>query len=237
MSNPGAGYGYLTTPSDSWHFSGGTRPEMMSFLRDLSGNSWNPASETIGLEKTNEYLNKKELNFLQTSKDGVSEDSFPFTQIDFDEFDEQLNNINFRRVDIPGDGNCFFRAICYQLNIEQRNHRQFRSAAINYINKNKTFYEPFVTHPYRNIDDYISKMSRNNHYADHIAVAAMARLLEHNIIIHEYNKRPILIPGSNILDNQLNIVYLPDPFKPHYESINTLNGSIPFTDFDQMQTN
>ncbi|CAF4342604.1 unnamed protein product, partial [Adineta steineri] len=55
------------------------------------------------LEKTNEYLNKKELNFLQTSKDGVSEDSFPFTQIDFDEFDEQLNNINFHRVDIPGD--------------------------------------------------------------------------------------------------------------------------------------
>ncbi|CAF1383790.1 unnamed protein product [Adineta steineri] len=189
------------------------------------------------LEKTNEYLNKKELNFLQTSKDGVSENSFPFTQIDFDEFDEQLSNINFRRVDIPGDGNCFFRAICYQLNIEQRNHRQFRSTAINYINKNKSFYEPFVTHPYRNIDDYISKMSRNNHYADHIVVAAMARLLEHNIIIHEYNKSPILIPGSNILDNQLNIVYLPDPFKPHYESINTLDGSIPFTDFDQMQTN
>ncbi|CAF0789423.1 unnamed protein product [Adineta steineri] len=47
MSNAAVGYGYLTLPSDSWHFLGEFRTEMASFLTDFAGSSWNPASGTI----------------------------------------------------------------------------------------------------------------------------------------------------------------------------------------------
>ncbi|CAF1672046.1 unnamed protein product [Adineta ricciae] len=49
MPKPVAGNGYRFSPSDSWHFPGGFRSEMASFLRDFVGNSWNPASGTIVL--------------------------------------------------------------------------------------------------------------------------------------------------------------------------------------------
>ncbi|CAF1221657.1 unnamed protein product [Adineta ricciae] len=49
ISKPVAGYGYRFSPSDSWHFTGGFRSEMASFLRDFLGNSWNPALGIIVL--------------------------------------------------------------------------------------------------------------------------------------------------------------------------------------------
>ncbi|CAF1419436.1 unnamed protein product [Adineta ricciae] len=49
MSKPVAGNGYRISPSDSWHFPGGFRSDMASFLRNLVGNSWNPASGIIVL--------------------------------------------------------------------------------------------------------------------------------------------------------------------------------------------
>ncbi|CAF1277152.1 unnamed protein product [Adineta steineri] len=50
MSKSAAGYGYLTSPSGSWHFPGGLRSEMVSFFRDFAGDSWKPASGTIVLD-------------------------------------------------------------------------------------------------------------------------------------------------------------------------------------------
>ncbi|CAF1440154.1 unnamed protein product [Adineta steineri] len=61
MSKPAARYGYLTSPSDSWHFPSGFRPEMVSFLRDFAGSSWNPASGNIVQGNLDDDINIEEL--------------------------------------------------------------------------------------------------------------------------------------------------------------------------------
>ncbi|CAF1216504.1 unnamed protein product [Adineta ricciae] len=65
ISKPVAGYGYRFSPSDSWHFTGGFRSEMASFLRDFVGNSWNPALGIIVLGITVLSVNDISLKYYK----------------------------------------------------------------------------------------------------------------------------------------------------------------------------
>ncbi|CAM4850143.1 unnamed protein product [Rotaria magnacalcarata] len=60
-------------------------------------------------------------------------------------------------------------------------------------------------------------MSRNGTYADYLAVSAAAVIVNKNILIHELGKKPLFIPGSYYIDDQLHICYYPD--KLHYNSV------------------
>ncbi|CAF4615173.1 unnamed protein product, partial [Rotaria magnacalcarata] len=53
---------------------------------------------------------------------------------------------------------------------------------------------------------------------------ATASILNQNIIIREYGKRPLLIPGSDDIDQQLHIAY--NPNKEHYDSVKSFDQTI-----------
>ncbi|CAF2901764.1 unnamed protein product [Rotaria sp. Silwood2] len=76
-------------------------------------------------------------------------------------------------------------------------------------------------------------MKKNYTYADHLIIMATASILHQNIIIHEYGKRPLLIPGSDYIDRQLHISY--NPYNQHYESVKDFDGAIPIMSFDDLQ--
>ena len=69
-------------------------------------------------------------------------------------------------------------------------------------------------------------MSHNGTYADHLAVSATAVIIKKNITIHELGKTPLLIPGSDFIDDQVHICYHPNTL--HYDSVLCRNANTPF---------
>ncbi|CAF3530559.1 unnamed protein product [Adineta steineri] len=128
MSKPAARYGYLTSPSDSWHFPSGFRPEMVSFLRDFAGSSWNPASGNIvqgrkfSMFRAGETRQKK-LNLLKQLPSEIHTSSVPSPSSEGRELSygvEFINNLSkstatcLKRF-IYAKNNCDFKIISKNL--------------------------------------------------------------------------------------------------------------------------
>lgn len=77
-------------------------------------------------------------------------------------------------------------------------------------------------------------MSVNGHYADSIAIIATAITIKKNIIIHEKQKTPICIPGSDFIDDQIHLWFKNDPYAPHYDSVKCINDDPAFLSSDQL---
>ncbi|CAF3403497.1 unnamed protein product [Rotaria sp. Silwood2] len=191
----------------------------------------NPDSTKI--TDVNKSPSTRELEFLSNLKETVPLNNLTIGDFRFHSLTEQLRVLNLRTITIIGDGNCFFRAISDQLFGTQTYHRRLRSDAITYIRRNSAAFEFFVSGEDDTIDDYIFRMKKNYTYADHLIIMATASILNQNIIIHEYGKRPLLIPGSDYIDRQLHISY--NPYNQHYESVKDFDGAIPIMSFDDLQ--
>ncbi|CAF4974012.1 unnamed protein product, partial [Rotaria sp. Silwood1] len=191
----------------------------------------NPDSSKI--TDVNKSPSTRELEFLSNLKETIPLNNLTIDDFRFHSLTEQLRGLNLRTITIVGDGNCFFRAISHQLFDTQAYHRRFRSDAITYITRNSAAFEFFVSGEDDTIYDYIHRMKRNYTYADHLIIMATASILNQNIIIHEYGKRPLLIPGSDYIDRQLHISY--NPYNQHYESVKDFDGAIPIMSFDDLQ--
>ncbi|CAF2946327.1 unnamed protein product [Rotaria sp. Silwood2] len=130
---------------------------------------------------------------------------------------EQLSSIGLKKINILADGNCFFRAISHQLYRHEDDHLDIRSETINYLIQNMNDFAPFIDEMYSTIENYIQQMSKDGTYADHLTLSSTAVIINKNIIIHELEKKPLLIPGSDFLEDQLHLFY--DPNIPHYDSV------------------
>ena len=148
------------------------------------------------------------------------------------QFSEQLAAVRLRMVPMPGDGNCFFRAISHQLYVHQNEHLNIRSAAINYLVNNMTEYVPYLDESYAGPDDYIDRMNRDGTYADHLAVLATAIVIRKNIFVHEKHQTPLLIPGCDVIDHQLHVCY--NPHNQHYDSTSSIDSASSFVSLTDM---
>ncbi|CAF1381764.1 unnamed protein product [Rotaria magnacalcarata] len=185
--------------------------------------------------QVDKYPSKRELQFLSDLKEAIRLSELSVTDFTSNSLSEQLSALNFCTIKIIGDGNCFFRAISHQLFGDETHHRRLRSDAISYITRNTSSFESFVSDEDTSIYDYISRMNKNYTYADHLVIMATASILNQNIIIHEYGKRPLLIPGSDDIDQQLHIAY--NPNKEHYDSVKSFDQTIPVLSIHDLQQN
>lgn len=148
------------------------------------------------------YAQEKELNILNT----------------------QMYNTGLQIVKILGDGNCFFRAISYQIHKHEDSHFELRVQSMNYIRMNKTEFEDFLNTEYNNIDEYINRMSKLNTYADNLVIRATAIIIKRNIVIHRARDIPSLISTEQNTNEQVHIVY--HRHSRHYDSVHRLDGSL-----------
>ncbi|CAF2116814.1 unnamed protein product [Rotaria magnacalcarata] len=153
--------------------------------------------------KTNNTMIEKQIIFLQNLNDIIEKSIVEKSSITLT-LDEQLSDINLKIIKIQGDGNCFFRAISHQLCRNESNHKTIRSTTINYLIENKDKFAPFIDDTDSTIDNYIE-------------LSAAAVIVNKNILIHELGKKPLFIPGSDYIDDQVHICYYPD--KLHYNSV------------------
>eukprot|EP01116_Phalansterium_solitarium_P022330 TRINITY_DN7329_c0_g1_i1.p1 TRINITY_DN7329_c0_g1~~TRINITY_DN7329_c0_g1_i1.p1 ORF type:complete len:886 (+),score=175.53 TRINITY_DN7329_c0_g1_i1:136-2793(+) len=88
--------------------------------------------------------------------------------------DAKLSALGLARKRIPKDGACLFRAVAEQLYYTQTMHHNVRKKCVDYIEKHKDMYEPFVCvggeMPY---DHYCFEMRKSNTWGGEIEISAM----------------------------------------------------------------
>ena len=68
----------------------------------------------------------------------------------------------WRRVDVIGDGNCFFRALAKQVNGDEQLHGRARQETIRYMREHREEFEHLV----EDFDSYVDRMSREGTFIE-----------------------------------------------------------------------
>lgn len=102
----------------------------------------------------------------------------------------EADSWGFDCQEIDGDGNCFFNAVreqCVANGISeyaQLSHEQLRAKTIEHLRKHSEEYLYFIDEEYDgNYEHYLEEMSRDGVWADDIAIRALSRALDLNIVI------------------------------------------------------
>jgi len=106
---------------------------------------------------------------------------------DFLSLNKQLGTLGLSLKQIPGDGNCLFRALGDQLDGQVQEHLGHREAVVRYMRKHRDDFEPFVEDDI-SFDDHLSSLSEQGTFGGNDAIVAWARLHQCTVVIHQLNK-------------------------------------------------
>jgi len=134
---------------------------------------------------------------------------------------KQLSATGLTIREMPGDGNCLFRALADQLEGHTRNHVEHRRAVVQYMRDNRPDFEPFVEDDVP-FEKYVQSLSQPGTFAGNDAIVAFARLHNVTVVIHQLNSPAWLIhPSKDELPNgrEVHIAYHNGD---HYNSVRKL---------------
>jgi len=96
----------------------------------------------------------------------------------------QLAPLGLQVREIPGDGNCLFRAVSDQLEGHARNHMDYRLRTTAYMESCRDDFEPFVEDDVP-FDRHLANLRKSGTFAGNDALVALARLLDVAVVIHQ----------------------------------------------------
>ncbi|XP_062871662.1 OTU domain-containing protein 3 [Trichomycterus rosablanca] len=135
---------------------------------------------------------------------------------EFFSFSNQLKALGLKLREVPGDGNCLFRALGDQLEGHSRGHLHLRQETVQYMLSHQQDFEPFVE------DDvpftkHVSDLTQPGTFAGNDAIVAFARSQQVKVVIHQLNAPLWEINGSEKPSCQeLHIAYR---YGDHYDSV------------------
>ncbi|XP_019367448.1 PREDICTED: OTU domain-containing protein 3 [Gavialis gangeticus] len=141
---------------------------------------------------------------------------------EFVSFTNQLQALGLRLREVPGDGNCLFRALGDQLEGHSRNHLKHRQETVDYMIKQREDFEPFVEDDVP-FEKHVSNLAKPGTFAGNDAIVAFARNNQMNVVIHQLNAPLWQIRGtdeSNV--RELHIAYR---HGEHYDSVRRINDN------------
>lgn len=106
--------------------------------------------------------------------------------VDSDVIKSQLLTLGLTLREVPGDGNCLFRALGDQLDGHMGNHYRHRQDTTTYMLDHREDFQPFVEDDLP-FEKHISELSQSGTYAGNDAIVAFARLHQVTIVIHQPN--------------------------------------------------
>ncbi|XP_046635626.1 OTU domain-containing protein 3-like [Daphnia pulicaria] len=106
--------------------------------------------------------------------------------VDADVIKSQLITLGLTLREVPGDGNCLFRALGDQLDGHMGNHYRHRQDTTTYMLEHRDDFQPFVEDDLP-FEKHISELSQPGTYAGNDAIVAFARLHQVTIVIHQPN--------------------------------------------------
>ncbi|XP_013926849.1 PREDICTED: OTU domain-containing protein 3 [Thamnophis sirtalis] len=135
---------------------------------------------------------------------------------------EQLRALGLRLREVPGDGNCLFRALGDQLEGHSRNHLKHRQDTVAYMIQQRSDFEPFVEDDVP-FEKHIANLSQPGTFAGNDAIVAFARNNQVNIVIHQQNAPLWQIHGTDKSNaRELHIAYR---YGEHYDSVRKVNDN------------
>ncbi|NWW57107.1 OTUD3 protein, partial [Ifrita kowaldi] len=132
----------------------------------------------------------------------------------------QLRALGLKLREVPGDGNCLFRALGDQLEGHSRNHLRHRQDTVEYMVRQRGDFEPFVEDDVP-FDKHVANLAKPGTFAGNDAIVAFARNNQMNVVIHQLNAPLWQIRGTDRSDaRELHIAY---QHGEHYDSVRRIN--------------
>ncbi|XP_056651658.1 OTU domain-containing protein 3 [Monodelphis domestica] len=141
---------------------------------------------------------------------------------EFVSFANQLQALGLKLREVPGDGNCLFRALGDQLEGHSRNHLKHRQETVDYMIKQRDDFEPFVEDDIP-FEKHVSSLAKPGTFAGNDAIVAFARNHQMNVVIHQLNAPLWQIRGTDKANvRELHIAYR---YGEHYDSVRRINDN------------
>lgn len=140
---------------------------------------------------------------------------------EFDDFlslNNQLGTLGLSLKQIPGDGNCMFRALGDQLDGSDQDHMGHRGAVVQYMRQHRSDFEPFVEDDI-SFDSHLSSLSENGTFGGNDSIVAFARLHDCTVVIHQLNKPLWQIHGGRNGSPGKHEVHISYHNGDHYNSV------------------
>lgn len=106
---------------------------------------------------------------------------------DFGQLNSQLAALGLTLKQVPGDGNCLFRALGDQLEGSVANHLGHREDVVHYMQQHREDFEPFVEDDI-SFDQHLRHLAQPGVFAGNDSIVAFARLQNLTVVIHQLNK-------------------------------------------------
>lgn len=103
---------------------------------------------------------------------------------EFKKFLKKLIPLGYFVREVTGDGNCLFRSIADQLEIEGMQHQDVRERIVQYITEHRADFEPFIEDDVP-FDRYISAMARNGTWGGNLELQACSMAFTVNVKIFQ----------------------------------------------------
>ena len=187
---------------------------MASKRRNTSGNH-----KTKG-QRLDDMARKKEQRAVRAAyKKERKAESYLADDENFTSFKAQLAKMGLKLRDIPGDGNCLFRALGDQLDGDSKNHLAHRADVVDFMKSHRHDFEPFVEDDVP-FDWHVANLKQPGTYAGNDAIVAFARLHGVDVVIHQLGSPCWVIHGSQAHNpRQLHISYHNGD---HYSSVHKI---------------
>ncbi|XP_066231362.1 OTU domain-containing protein 3 isoform X2 [Saccopteryx leptura] len=141
---------------------------------------------------------------------------------EFVSFANQLQALGLKLREVPGDGNCLFRALGDQLEGHSRNHLKHRQETVDYMVKQREDFEPFVEDDIP-FEKHVASLAKPGTFAGNDAIVAFARNHQLNVVIHQLNAPLWQIRGTDKSNGrELHIAYR---YGEHYDSVRRINDN------------
>ncbi|NXD67751.1 OTUD3 protein, partial [Eolophus roseicapillus] len=144
----------------------------------------------------------------------------------------QLWALGLKLREVPGDGNCLFRALGDQLEGHSRNHLRHRQETVDYMIQQREDFEPFVEDDVP-FERHVSNLAKPGTFAGNDAIVAFARNNQMNVVIHQLNAPLWQICGTDKSNaRELHIAYRDGE---HYDSVRRINDDSEAPAYLQME--
>ncbi|XP_057264074.1 OTU domain-containing protein 3 [Pezoporus wallicus] len=144
----------------------------------------------------------------------------------------QLWALGLKLREVPGDGNCLFRALGDQLEGHSRNHLRHRQETVDYMIQQREDFEPFVEDDVP-FERHVSNLAKPGTFAGNDAIVAFARNNQMNVVIHQLNAPLWQIRGTDKSNaRELHIAYRDGE---HYDSVRRINDDSEAPAYLQME--
>ncbi|NXT47625.1 OTUD3 protein, partial [Pluvianellus socialis] len=144
----------------------------------------------------------------------------------------QLRGLGLKLREVPGDGNCLFRALGDQLEGHSRNHLRHRQETVDYMIKRREDFEPFVEDDVP-FEKHVTNLAKPGTFAGNDAIVAFARNNQMNVVIHQLNAPLWQIRGTD--KNNVRELHIAYRYGEHYDSVRRISDDSEAPAYLQME--